>query len=478
MRRLVTVESAAVVAAACIAIYILFIGPFIGVADNGDFLRIMGTVGLNYYDAAESFEDRFFGYAHANFAYDSFFQGAYVSTQIILVFIARFAGMIANSDAFDIRVLGAIYTLLLLAAVYLIIRHNKTESRVTGIVLAACIVFVFCDIAYLAYFNSFFGEPVSFVFMLLTFGLGLWLTQQERPSNKVLVLFFVSVVFLSFSKIQNAPIGVAFALIGLRYMSLKRDMKWRKIAMWFSIGIFLTAVIMYITAPKDLKHINLYQTVFFGILNGSPDVEGDLEELGLPDRLSVLAGTNFFQTDTAIKQDDPSLKADFYDRISHTDVLLFYLKHPGRLIDKMEYAASNGMSIRPYYLGNYEKAEGKPSGTLSMTYSTWSEFKNKYLPRSLLFIVIFYVLYFAAALFEYMRRPSVRERIAIELFMLIGLVGIFAFLVPILGDGQADMGKHLFLFNVSFDMMLVTAVVWVVYQLASLKRSRRRSYYY
>ncbi|MNC62237.1 hypothetical protein D3C75_1122420 [compost metagenome] len=39
--------------------------------------------------------------------------------------------------------------------------------------------------------------------------------------------------------------------------------------------------------------------------------------------------------------------------------------------------------------------------------------------------------------------------------MLLGLIGLFSFLVPILGDGRADIGKHLFLFNVSFDMMAV-----------------------
>lgn len=40
-------------------IYLLFVGPFIGVADNGDFLRMMNTIGLNYYDTAASYTDQF-----------------------------------------------------------------------------------------------------------------------------------------------------------------------------------------------------------------------------------------------------------------------------------------------------------------------------------------------------------------------------------------------------------------------------------
>ncbi|MNP80030.1 hypothetical protein D3C76_1779990 [compost metagenome] len=57
--------------------------------------------------------------------------------------------------------------------------------------------------------------------------------------------------------------------------------------------------------------------------------------------------------------------------------------------------------------------------------------------------------------------------------MLLGLIGIFSFLVPILGDGRADIGKHLFLFNVSFDMMAVVMFAWVVRKLTA---SRRDSY--
>ena len=135
------------------------------------------------------------------------------------------------------------------------------------------------------------------VFMLLTFALGLRLTSQERPTVKGLILFFISVLFLTSSKIQNAPIGIAFALIFLRFAALKGQGSWKKVSLWFSAAIFLISVLLYATAPKDLKHINLYQTVFFGILNQSPDVRGDLKQLGLPDRLEVLAGTNFFQGD-------------------------------------------------------------------------------------------------------------------------------------------------------------------------------------
>ncbi|WNS43388.1 hypothetical protein [Paenibacillus sp. MMS20-IR301] len=463
MKKILKSEHLVAVAGCGLIIYLLFVRPFTGVADNGDFLRMMNTIGLNYYDAAESYADRFFSFSHSRFSYENIFRGFYPSSQILLVLVPRLLAGLVHGSYFDIRLLGAVYALLLLAATWMIVKLGARESYVTGLLLGAGILFVFYDIGYLAYFNSLFGEPVSMVFMLLTFALGLRLTGQETPTAKGLTLFFVAVLFLICSKIQNAPVGLAFALIFLRLRTLDGAGNWRKLALRFAVATALVSVIMYVAAPKELKHINLYQTVFFGILNESPDVRGDLRDLGLPSRLEVLAGTNYFQGDTAIKQDDPSLKADFYDRVSHKDVLFFYMKHPVRLIDNMKYAAGNSMSIRPYYLGSYEKSAGKPAGTVAFAYSGWSEFKNKHLPDSLGFLALFYLVYYAGVLFYYFRTREPAGRIAGELLMLLGLIGLFSFLVPILGDGRADIGKHLFLFNVCFDMMAVAMFGWIVH---------------
>jgi len=446
-------------------IILLLAGGFIGVADNGDFLRIMGSIGLNYYDMNETYEDRFFYFAHAQYAYDTFFRGFYPSTQLILVVIARFFAKLFNSAVFDIRTLGAIYAILLVITNVVLIRVYRAKGLLISVVLTALLLWVFHDIGYLAYFNSLYGEPVSFIFLLLTMALGLKLANSEKPKKALLVLFFISCLFLVCSKTQNAPIGVLFAIIFIRYAALRDyGRSWKRLALSLGAALIVISAAMYAFAPKDFKQINLYQTVFFGILHHSPDVEGDLQKLGLPSHLSVLAGTNYFQGDTEIKQDDPRLQEDFYNRISHGDIMLFYMKQPGRLIEMMSYAAEHSMNIRPYYLGNYEKAEGKPAGAVTFKYSSWSELKRNIVPNKLWFIVLVYVLYYGAALYEWLRARQLRSRIQAELFMLLGLVGCVSYLIPIVGDGLADLSKHLFTFNVVFDMMLVTAVVWLVHK--------------
>ncbi|MNW21242.1 hypothetical protein D3C71_2220450 [compost metagenome] len=58
--------------------------------------------------------------------------------------------------------------------------------------------------------------------------------------------------------------------------------------------------------------------------------------------------------------------------------------------------------------------------------------------------------------------------------MLLGLIGLFSFLVPILGDGRADIGKHLFLFNVCFDMMAVSMFGWILHKVAGIVKYIKR----
>lgn len=463
-------EVALIVAAVVVLLTILMIGPVIGVADNGDFNRMMSAGGIGYMDQEESYKDRYFGFFHQEYGYKPMQWGGYVSTQILIVMLAGLIGRVVNGDLFDIRVLSFLYSALYVTALYVWMKYNKSSSKVLNIVTVAIAVFVFLDVGYIAYFNSFFGEAITLIFMLLSFGLALAVVQSEQPSARLLLLFYISSFCLICTKLQNAPIGLLLIIIGLRFWFIRAERPWRKLIIGGSAALLLATVVMYAAAPQAYKHINLYQSVFFGILKNSPNPEAALKELGLPNEFIVLAGTNYFQKDTAIKQNDPILYEHLYSKLSHKDVLFYYMKHPSRFIEKLERGAENGMSIRPYYLGSFDKSEGKDYGTIAYTYSGWSQFKIKHIPNTLAFVALIYVLYYSGIVYEYTRRPAVRQRTRIDIFAGIGLIGMFGMAVPLLGDGEADLGKHLFLFNVCFDMMLVVGAVYLLGKLAVLGR--------
>lgn len=461
MKSWIRFEWLIVAVAAAIVLPLLFFSP-IGVANNGDFYRMMLAGGIDFADPGESYRDKYFGYFHTLYKYGPFSAERYVSSQIVPVFAAGMLGRLLDPRTFDIRILAFLYSLLYVAALYVIVKYNKQRSIVINLALVASLSLVFLDIGYIAYFNSFFGEAVTVIFMLLTFGLALALLRSDKPSVWLLTAFYLSAVCLVGTKLQNAPIGLLLLLLGLRCRKLRDDRFWQWTVGGWSAVLLLATVTMYAAAPNELKHINLYQTVFFGVLKGSPDPAADLRELGLPQAFKVNAGTNYFQKDTAIRQDDPRI-LEALEGISHKDVLLYYAKHPDRFLQKLKRAAENGTSIRPLYLGSYEKEAGQPYGAVSYAYSAWSTFKVKYMPNNLGFVAAFAAVYLIVLGAEYARRRrSVRQRLYLEALLVLALAGMFGFAIPLVGDGEADLGKHLFLFNVCFDMMMVVSVLYAV----------------
>ncbi|CAM3100248.1 hypothetical protein PALU110988_01385 [Paenibacillus lupini] len=467
MKSWIRLEWLVVIAAVVVLLPLLFLSP-IGIANNGDFYRIMLAGGIDFADTGESYHDKYFGYFHAAYHYGPFSVGSYISSQIVVVFAAGMIGRLMNAEQFDIRILAFLYSLLYITALYVLVKYNKERSVLFNTALIFSMSLIFLDIGYIAYFNSFFGEAVTLIFMLLTFGFALALTRVDKPSIWMQTAFFLSAVCLIGTKLQNAPIGILLLLLGLRFWKLRADQAWRRAIVAWSTILLLTTVTMYAAAPSELKHINLYQTVFFGILKDSPDPAADLKELGLPEEFKVNAGTNFFQPDTIIKQNDPRI-LEALSSISHKDVLLYYTKHPSRFVQKLKRASENGMSIRPLYLGSYEKSAGKPYGEVSYTYSGWSAYKLKHMPNNLGFMAVFAAVYLVILGMEYVRRRRlVRQKLFLETLLVLALVGMFGFAVPVLGDGEADMGKHLFLFNVCFDMMAVTGLLYVVWRMSKL----------
>ncbi|MBB6674883.1 hypothetical protein H7C19_29815 [Cohnella nanjingensis] len=462
---------------AVLLIYLLMVPPVLGVADNGDFNRVMGASGIAYTDPHESYADRYFGYAHREYGYGNFTSGGYVSTHVLLVALAGGIGRILDPHVFDIRVLGACYVVLTLAAFALLVRHapsarGRTATGLVAAFLAAMLIMTFGDVGYTAYFQSFFGEPFALVGMLLAVASALALSRTPRPSAWLYALFIAASIAVATSKIQNAPLGFAFALLAWRMLALRADRFWHRRVLAGTGVLLLASVLMIAVAPNELKHINLYQSIFFGVLKDSPNVQKDMRELGVPEKYAGLAGTNYFQKDTVIPQSDPVLREEVLEKLGHRDIALFYLKHPRRFIGKLEKGAAHGALVRPYYLGNYDQREGRPRGELSYAFSSWSEWKRNHMPHTLGWFAACYAVYLAGLALWWTRARTRAARLAAETLAIVAISGLFALMVPLVGDGEADIGKHLFMFNVCFDMMVVSALTGVVYGAAHGVASR------
>src|SRR5262245_46484675 len=106
--------------------YQLFLPPIIGIADNGDFIRLLLPAGLR--QIPTEFFDNYFHFFNSEYHivarptdYDGF-----KSSSVLLVRAARWINIRLFSEVvFDVRVLGALHLFLFLVGVYLVLVSSR-----------------------------------------------------------------------------------------------------------------------------------------------------------------------------------------------------------------------------------------------------------------------------------------------------------------------------------------------------------------
>ena len=441
---------------------VLMISPIVGVADNGDFARIMNTTGLRY--KAFDYNEKYFYFVNREYLTTlPFVKGVgYFSSEVILVLIAKLISRIVlfNKGIFDIRFLSFLYSCFFLLFIYLITKYNKRSVPIINWLSIILTVIIFTDLGYISYFNSLYGEALSFTVLLLTVGISIYMSKSRNPHIIALLGFYAAAIFLTGAKVQNIPIGIALAVFSLLFLKLKSDRKWKKVITTCVVAIFITSIASYISIPSVFRVCNKYQSIFYGVLKDSKSPEADLEVLGLKKEYAELAGTNYFMEEYPINIKEPLFQKEINSKVSPFKIALFYIKHPSRYIQKLEITADQAFNLIQGF-GNFEKSYNtKPKQEVGY-FRIWNDFKVKFLPHSLLFLLLFFMSYSIILALQYMKAAKVSDKIYFGTFLLVMLIGIIQFVIPIICDGEADLSKHLFLFNVCFDLMFIYMSVWL-----------------
>lgn len=463
-----------VVAVLYVAVFltcVLMLRPIIGVADNGDFQRIMSTTGLSY--LTDDYEERYFNFVNREFFMTTPFKKGvgYFSTEVPLVFIAKIISSIVFFDKgiFDIRLLAVLYCCLFLLFIYIITKYNRSPIPFVNYISVILTILVFTDLGYISYFNSLYGEALSFTALLLLVALTVYISKSNNPSSFLLIGFYLSAILLTGAKAQYAPIGLVLAPFSLLLLRIKNSIKWRKTIAVCASLLVITSVLSYFSIPGVMRVCNKYQSIFYGVLKNSQSPEADLDELGLRKEYAELAGTNFFMEEYPINIKEPMFLKEINKSVSPFKVGLFYLRHPKRYIDKLEITADKAFNLIQGF-GNYEKTKGYGIKKEVGYFRMWNDFKAKVLPHSLLFVLLFFITFAIILSVQYIKAKKSTEKLYFGIFILVMLIGIIQFIVPVICDGEADLSKHLFLFNVCFDLMFVYMAVWLMERVVALGR--------
>jgi len=392
----------------------LWVRPYAGLADNGDFAKVAGRFGLSAIDPGGQKTFHFFErlwLRDAGAVWVSPYWG-------VEVWIARAALWLAPANPFDIRWLGLLHTCIFGAFAWLILGKNPIAN--------AFAIFAFTDAAYVTYFQSFYLDTASLLFLLLF--LAAWMRGLPIPMT-------IAALGFALSKGPHAPAALLLAalLLGQR--------RWRFAPA--ALALLIGGGYMLSQTRAEYKATAYYNLAFFKLGLIDPAA---LDALKIRSEDRRLLGTNAFEPQSPA-QSEVWLKG-FFPNGGYRNAAAYYASHP-LIAAKVLYAdlASEAPQIRAVNLGNYERSTGVRYCTLSTSFGWWSGAK------SWLFRVapwhVFVLLPIAFALVW--RQPALR-------WPLLGAVcvGGYEFAVASLADA-CETYRHLLLFHVCYDFVLLFA---------------------
>ncbi len=403
-------------------LYQVLVPPVVGLADNGDFRRIMDQTGLAHptgepYNKPFQFIDLRFvvGEPHAPDA-------GYVSSELIFLNAAlmlnKLASIAFTDGIFDLRLLGALHAVALLAGLLLVLGATRSLPGLPRWIVGLLLLLVFTDAGYVAYLNSLYREPAALVFLTMTVACALLYIRAPKANLGLLLAYFLAAALFACAKPQYILHGFLLAAFGVL---LSRRWGWRSYHRWASLGVAavvcLIATGVYVAQPAPLREVNLYNQVFSDLLPHSPAPEDNLADLGLDRDLVRLAETDAFNEEAPIN--DPQFREQFFGQVSYGSLLEFYATHPGRFVGMLNRAAGQTFSLRPENLGNFEEASGAPPGAKSQTFALWSSVRESFPSKSLAGLVAAFSLAVLTAVRVRRRCDTLRCKMLVELFILL-----------------------------------------------------------
>ena len=448
-------------AAAAILALQLLVPPVVGLANNGDFEKVMGQAGLRY--PADRYEEKYFTHIVTKFSYSAAWDTTgYRTSETALARLAREAGrLFFPGRPFDLRVLGALHAALLVAAIGGLVAAAAGLTAAAQACAALLVVFVFTDVGYAAPLNSFYSQTASLLFLLLAAAVVARALRDGGLAGWLVPVFFLCAAGFVGSKPQESLFGVPLALLALRLSpeGATRAARW-------ALGLGAAALCVFSlwyygrTPETAIRSVALYRTVFNELLPESPDPPADLAALGLDPRLANLAGRSAYGPESP--RADPAFVTEFGREMSYARVLQFYLLRPARLGARLLRAAPGGVRLRPGALGNFEKtAPGYFPNRRSGRFALWSGAREKLMPVAPVWLAVLLGGNVVAAAVGWRRAGWAGRRVR-ETIALLALMAVVEFLVCSLADSLESVHRHLFTFHAMCDLLLIADAVWIV----------------
>ncbi|MCX7714552.1 MAG: hypothetical protein N2171_02340 [Clostridia bacterium] len=467
-RKLSHSELIFLVLAVFVCIYTIFFPPVAGVADQGDFERVMQQAGLDYMEN-HSFYEYVEPLYKMKFTNPLFLIGLIPSTSYIYpIFIAKIISHLLLRQYFDTRILAIVMCAIYISCCFVIFRAVKIKNQFLKILFAVLFIAVFFDGVNLTMFNSMYGQSMLLISLSMFIAACVLIIENwERLKKRYIVFLFAASIFLLGAKLQCFVL-LPFVFAVFIYIFKKKSEYRRLICVFLCLLLWYTAG-NYVLHSIMLNHDTQYNSVFYGILKDSENPAEDLKALGLNPDMAVDAGKHAYLDlgEYVYPPRTNIMQEEFYDKMNNVKLVKFYISHPARLAKAMEITAKN--AFYTYIdLGTFEENSGKAPLESDYRFDAWSSIRNHF-PKTLLFIIPMYTLFFVLGICEYRRHKNKYALV----FLIVVCMGLIQFPMPYIGNGNADIVKQLYLFNITFDIGVFSVVCMIERKLIIWIKKRR-----
>ncbi len=294
----------------CVAILVtqLFVPPSVGLADNGDFTKVYSRFSLSHIRGGD---DNFAYFAPMYwFSPDPANPGP-LSSEAALAAIPIWIARLTKASLFDIRWLGVLHALLFLGAYYALLVYLRPWNAWRRLALGLAALWIFGDVAYVAYCNSFFADTAALLGALLMVPLAFRAATSKRPGEATFFFLALGAVLFIASGPQHVAVGLIPAVVALWVLR-------RRLLALLLVGALWAAAT---SVPQTDRARPLFNLIFNKIAKRSTTPQQDLTALGLSAQDTQYIGMS--AGDPRSPAGDPRWVAAFLDRTGYGRVAWF-----------------------------------------------------------------------------------------------------------------------------------------------------------
>lgn len=463
--------------ATIIMVWVLFLPDRIGAYNNGDFGRMMDSMGIYFteYDLIHQDEQYVTKVVEVYDWLDNFDWATVtpISPTMSQVFISLIVKLTAGAAGLQFSTIYAtiIYVIFMSISFAAIVWSLYKLVGKKSIILDGLLIVILFGSYNLGWFNSLFSEATEMAGFLMVLGSSIYLISKERGTCnwKNWVLFLISVRFFIGAKSQ-VTIEVAFLVIWAMILAIyhrkNRIYKWILQILMIGIAcVFLcrSAVIIFQKDSAISSQDTIYSSIFSGVLLIADDKEQALQELGLDTSLAVDAGKSTYADKSEFFCAPRTEKAEemIYSKVNTFKVLKWYLVHPDKLWIMMNQAAKESAATMPDYFLYVGEKTTLPHRTVSK-FNIWSAVRANVTPKTFIAYILFYgILFTLSAIQVFSKKSDAKRRLLGMFYIVIMCMGIAQFPLSVIGNGFTDNIKQLYAFRLIHDVVFAIAVFWL-----------------